>query len=115
MNNGSSRASCDTDNILWKFPQPVDVSSTELHCSYFEGRACITYTFGMIEPGGVVGAAGDESHLRNVPLGSPRGEARHRRAGDGVVLAGVHLRQEHFAAPLAHLNDQRDVRRRLRS
>ena len=54
MNNGSSRASYDTDNILWKFPKPVDVSSTKLHCSYFEGQACITYTFDMIEPGGVV-------------------------------------------------------------
>jgi hypothetical protein len=55
VNNGSSRASYDTDNILWKFPKPVDVSSTKLHCSYFAGRACITYTFDMIEPGGVVG------------------------------------------------------------
>jgi hypothetical protein len=55
VNNGSSRASYDTDKILWKFPKPVDVSSTELHCSYFEGRARITYTFDMIEPGGVVG------------------------------------------------------------
>ena len=53
MNNGSSRASYDTDKILWKFPKPVDVPSTELHCSFFEGRARIT--FGMIEPGGVVG------------------------------------------------------------
>jgi hypothetical protein len=53
VNNGSSRASYDTDKILWKFPTPVDVPSTELHCSFFEGRACIT--FDMIEPGGVVG------------------------------------------------------------
>jgi hypothetical protein len=55
VNNGSSRASCDADNILWKFPKPVDVSSTKLHCSFFEGRACIMYTFDMIEPDGVVG------------------------------------------------------------
>jgi hypothetical protein len=55
VNNNSCRASYDTDNILWIFPKPVDVSSTKLHCSYFEGRACITYTFDMIEPGGVGG------------------------------------------------------------
>jgi hypothetical protein len=55
VSNGSSRASYDTDNILWKFPKPVDVSSTKLHCSYFEGRPRITYTFDMIELGGVVG------------------------------------------------------------
>jgi hypothetical protein len=53
VNNGSSKASYGTDKILWKFPKPVDVSSTELHGSYFEGRARITYAFDMIEPGGV--------------------------------------------------------------
>lgn len=55
MNYGSSRASYDTDNILWKFSKPVDVSTTKLHRSYFGGWSCITYTFDTIEPCGVVG------------------------------------------------------------
>jgi hypothetical protein len=42
VNNGPSRASYDTDNILWKFPKPVDVSATKLHRSCLDGQVLRT-------------------------------------------------------------------------